>query len=309
VAATCFGTLGPVSRFAYEAGVTPLGLVAWRALIGATVLGLGLLALRGRGTRPIHLRRIPRRDAILLLGAGVASAVLNVAIFVAFQRISIALALLGFYTYPAMVSALAMVSGRERLDRARLLALLLALGGMALVVLGQLGTDGADIRLDVLGLALALTAAACNVVYVTAVRDGFRAVPVREATFAVLVVNEVCFVIFAAISGTLDSIGAPLGLPGSWPWLLFAGTVGAAVPTVLFTAAVRRIGGVRTSILMLLEPVVGALLAALLLSESLVAIQVVGGALVLAGAALVQRRATKVAAEGVGPAIAETGPG
>jgi drug/metabolite transporter (DMT)-like permease len=96
---------------------------------------------------------------------------------------------------------------------------------------------------------------------------------------------------------------------GSWPWLLFAGTVGAAVPTVLFTAAVRRIGGVRTSILMLLEPVVGALLAALLLSESLVAVQVVGGALVLAGAVLVQRRAAKVAAEGVGPTIAETDPG
>jgi drug/metabolite transporter (DMT)-like permease len=309
IAAACFGTLGPVSRFAYQAGVTPLGFVAWRSLVGAVVLGSWLLALRRRGMHLVDLRRIPRREAVVLVGAGIASAGLNVAIFIAFERISIALALLGLYTYPAMVGAISAVTGRERLDGTRLLALLFALGGMALVVLGQIGPEGGATRLDILGLALALLAAACNVVYVLSARGGYPSVPVREATFVVLVVNEICFLAIAAATGGLAPITAPLGQPAAWAGLLFAGTVGAAIPTVLFVSGVRRIGAVRTSILMLLEPVVGAVLAALLLREPLVAFQVAGGALVLAGAALVQRRSTNVADSGVGPAIAETGPG
>ena len=34
VAASLFGTLGPLSRFAYEAGMEPLPFVVWRGLIG-----------------------------------------------------------------------------------------------------------------------------------------------------------------------------------------------------------------------------------------------------------------------------------
>ena len=34
VAASLFGTLGPLSRFAYDAGMTPLAFVAWRGAIG-----------------------------------------------------------------------------------------------------------------------------------------------------------------------------------------------------------------------------------------------------------------------------------
>ena len=39
-AASLFGTLGPVSRFAYDAGMEPLAFVGWRALIGAITTGL-----------------------------------------------------------------------------------------------------------------------------------------------------------------------------------------------------------------------------------------------------------------------------
>jgi drug/metabolite transporter (DMT)-like permease len=48
------------------------------------------------------------------------------------------------------------------------------------------------------------------------------------------------------------------------------------------------IGGTRTGILMLLEPVVGVMLAALLLGEALEPLQAVGGVLVLAGALVLQ---------------------
>ena len=40
MAAACFGTLGPLSRFAGDAGVDSLTLVTWRAALGACVVGV-----------------------------------------------------------------------------------------------------------------------------------------------------------------------------------------------------------------------------------------------------------------------------
>ena len=86
------------------------------------------------------------------------------------------------------------------------------------------------------------------------------------------------------------SLVAPLRSLEPWPSLLVAGIVAAGVSSLLFLTAIRMIGGTRTGILMLLEPVVGVVLAALWLGEALLPLQVVGGALVLAGALVLQLR-------------------
>ena len=51
MAAVCFGTLGPITRYADDAGVSSLALVTWRAGIGATatlLLLAGLAVVAGR---------------------------------------------------------------------------------------------------------------------------------------------------------------------------------------------------------------------------------------------------------------------
>jgi len=304
--ALCFATLGPLSRLAYADGLTPLAFVAWRALFGALALAVFLLIL-GRAGRPaVDLRAVPRRQWVVVGLAGTASAFMNLAVFVAFERISIALAMLGFYTYPAIVAVVVVVSGRERLDGGRILALALALVGMALVVLGQATPDG-ELRLDVLGIALALAAACLNVVYLFAAREGYLALPAREAALAVLVVSEVWYLVLAIVSGQAAILALPLAEPGLLPWLVLAGTMGAAVAVVLFTAGLRIVGGIRTSILMLLEPVAASLLALVVLGESLTPVQVVGGALVLGAAVLVERRSTVGSGEAMGPVVAPAG--
>ena len=75
------------------------------------------------------------------------------------------------------------------------------------------------------------------------------------------------------------------------PLLLFTGVFGAAIPSLAFLAGIRAIGGTRAGILMLFEPVVGVVLAAWLLGEALVPIQVVG-ALAILGAAVILQRGT-----------------
>jgi len=286
VAACLFGTLGPASRAAYDAGLTPLAFTFWRAAIGTLALAALLGFLHARGRDRVRWLALPPGALAALVLAGGTSLILNLAIFSAFQRTSIALALLGLYTYPALVAGASVALGEERLTRTRAVALVLALAGMAVVVLGGATGDGA---FDALGFGLALLAAAMQAVYVLLGRRGFRAIPSEEATFGVLGINAVGFMALVLATGTGDVAALPLGDPAALLPLLWAGIAGASVPAVLFLVGIRSIGPTRTSIVALVEPVFGALLAALLLAEGLAPVQVGGGVLVLAAAALLQR--------------------
>ena len=289
VAASLFGTLGPLSRFAYDAGMEPLAFVGWRAFIGAiaTTLFVGWRVLRGHETL-VRWRSLAARERILLGVAALAGFALNFAMFIAFDLVTIALALLAFYTFPAIVAVVAVALGRERLDRPKIVALGLALAGMVGVVAGQLD-PAAGIEFNWLGVALALGAAVCQATFVTISRDGYRSVPTDQAMTVILLTTVVCAVLIAALSGEVVTLLYPLTEPSVLPLVLFTGVFAAAVPSLAFLTGIRLIGGLRAGILMLFEPVVGVLLAAMLLDERLQPIQFLGGAAILVAALIIQR--------------------
>ena len=289
LAAALFGMLGPLSRFAYEAGMEPLPFVAWRALVGT--LGTAAFVawrVQRRGERLFRPSELAPRAWVALGIAGLTGFTLNLAMFIAFDRITVALALLGFYTYPAMVAIVAVALGRERLDQGKAVALALATAGMIAVVASQLDPAG-GIRLDALGFGLALGAAVSQAVFVTISRDGYRAVPVDQAMTAILLVTVVACTLLALATGATEALLFPLVSPGVLPLILFTGLFAAAIPSLAFLTGIRRIGGMRAGILMLFEPVVGVALAALLLAEGIEPIQVVGGVAILAAAIILQR--------------------
>jgi drug/metabolite transporter (DMT)-like permease len=289
--AALFGMLGPLSRFAYEAGMTPAAFVAWRAGIGLVGLGLYVIwRVRRRATAMTRLGDLSRRDRMTLALVAVTGFTLNACMFFAFERISIALALLGFYTYPAMVAVVNVLLGRERLDGARALALGLAITGMIAILAPELD-PGTGIAFDLPGVALALGAAVSQTVFVVVSRDGYRHVPAEQAIALVLFVTIVGSALLAALSGQPATLAEPLRRPDVLPLLLFTGIFAAAIPSLGFLTGIRRIGGTRAGILMLFEPVVGVVLAAWLLAEGLAPIQVVGAVAILAAALVLQRAA------------------
>jgi len=180
------------------------------------------------------------------------------------------------------------VRDRRPPDAVQLAALMLALAGMSAVVLGQLDPSNA-VRFDLLGFGLALLAAASQTVFLLISRHGYASVPTDQASLAILARCAAGFVFIAAVTGEITAIIEPATNPTAWPYLLLGGVIGAGIPTTLFLVGVRRIGGVRTSILALLEPVSGTALAALILGETLEPIQAVGAALVLAAGVMLQR--------------------
>ena len=305
-AAALFGMLGPLSRFAYEAGMEPTAFVAWRALIG--LLGTGAYVawrVRRGAVRLVRLGELSARTRALLLSAAVAGFTLNLFMFIAFDRITVALALLGFYTYPAMVAVVNVVLGREHLDRTRSVALGLAILGMIAVVASQLD-PASGIRLDAIGIGLALGAAVSQTVFVVVSRDGYSQVPTEQAMAVVMLVTVVGAIGLAILAGSSASLVYPISAPDVLPLLLFTGIFAAAIPSLGFLTGIRAIGGTRAGILMLIEPVVGVALAAWLLGEDLVPIQLVGAAAILAAALLLQRTAGDRV--GVGPTKVPGGP-
>lgn len=287
-AASCFGMLGPVSRLSYDGGMEPLGFVAWRSTIGGIVLAAYLaLRLARRSERWVPFRSMSRLTLGSMSAAAISGVVLNLSMFVAFGRVTVALALLTFYTYPVMVAIVDAVGRRETPDRSTLAALGLAIGGMVLVVAGGLGSAG-EIRVDLLGLALALLAACAQVVFITVSRTGYHAVPALQAMTGILFADAVIFALIAIASGQAAQLGGPLEHPAVWGLLLLAGGPGAGLASLLFLTGVRLIGGIRTGILALVEPVVGVGLAAILLTEAIGPFQVAGGLLVLGAAVLLQ---------------------
>ena len=286
-AASLFGTLGPLSRTAYDAGLAPFAWVAWRAGFGAAGLWLVIAGRRGPRSIVAGLRAAPASERRWLALAILASALLNLSVFVAFQRTTIALALLAFYTYPAIVAAVSAVLGHERLDGSRRAALALAIVGMAAVVVGGLQPD-AGLSVDALGLGLALFAAACQSTFVVASR-GYASIRTEEAMGSILIG---CCAIAAVATIVVDGPGAlalPIATPGLLGLLVGVGLLAAALPSFLFLTGIRRLGPVRAGILMLWEPVVGIVLAGIVLGQVVTTIQLVGGATILAAAVLAQR--------------------
>jgi drug/metabolite transporter (DMT)-like permease len=285
-AACLFGTLGPASRGAYDAGLTPLTFALWRAVLGTLGLLVIIAARRRVGRDPVPWVALDRRSGLALGVAIVTAVVLNLAIFSAFQRLSIALALFAFYTYPALVAIGSVAIGEEGLDAGRLLALLLALVGMTVVVLG--GSGGGP-GFELVGFGLALLGSAMQAVYVILGRRGFPRVPTEQAMLVILGGTAVGYFALTLASGTLDVALLPFRSPGALAVLAWSGVAGASIPTFLFLHGIRVIGPTRAAIISLIEPVAGATLAGILLAERLGPLQVAGGVLVLAGAALLQR--------------------
>jgi drug/metabolite transporter (DMT)-like permease len=287
IAAVCFGTLGPIARYAEDANVGSLALVAWRAAIGSTAVLILLTALAAVARRRPQLPRdVPARQRGFLVSGALANLVLNLAMFIAFVRIQIGLSLLVFYLYPAIVAAASVLWFDERLDAPRWAALGISMLGLLLTLAGAEGFG----QLDLIGIGLSLVAAGAQAFYVIAARHAFPDVRPIEAAASTMGLAAIGYVVIAIAIGQLGELAAPAASADALTAVLLAGLVGAGIPTLCFITGIRLLGAPRAAILATLEPVIGVALAAWLLREQPSPLQLLGGALILGAAVLLQVR-------------------
>lgn len=266
-----FGAMAIFGKLAYDEGANVATLLAVRFVLAAVLFWA--LVLAGRALHEV--RALPGRD----LGIGLALGACGYAIqagcyFAALERVDASLLSLLLYTFPAIVTIAAVALGRERLDGRRLTALGLTSGGLVLVV-GGAGTGA----LDPLGTALGLGAAVVYSAYIL-VSDGIAG-RVRPYVLSALVCTGAAISLTAG-SALLGELRPSDVTAAGWGWLAGIAIVSTVAAISLFFAGLRRAGPTTASILATVEPVVTVTLASLIFGETLGAVQVAGGALVLA---------------------------
>ena len=116
--AALFGTLGPLSRFAYDAGMEPPAFVAWRALIGVSA-PLAFVAWRAPARRVAWSASgaLSPRARVTLLVAALMGFTLNLVHVHRLRPDHGRAGAAGLLHVPAMVAVVNVALGRERLDR------------------------------------------------------------------------------------------------------------------------------------------------------------------------------------------------
>lgn len=270
--AACFGAMAIFGKLAYDAGVGIVTLLLVRFALAGTVLGVAAAVRR---------RPLPRgRRLGLALGLGVVGYSAQAALyFSALERIDAGLASILLYTFPGLVTLGAVVLGRDRIDAIRVLALALSFWGLVLVLFA-----GGAGKLDTLGVLLAFGAALVYTAYI--LTSDTIVGEVDPLTLAALVCGgaTASLAVVGLASGAVDLGFEPIG----WLWLAGIALVSTVAAIALFFAGLSRVGPSRASIISTIEPLVTVALAFVVFSERLSAIQLLGGALVLAGVVVLQ---------------------
>ncbi len=278
-AATLFGTSWVATRFAL-ASYDPTAAAAWRGLGATVLLGIALAAGLGGdwgGWRALSRSQLWRIAALGLLGGLLFVLGMNEAI----ARTGATVAAFVAGVYPVLAAAGAPLVLGERLRPSAVAGLVLAFGGVLLLA----GLDLTATRLD--GLAMGLGAALAFAAYLLLTRRwaGPWSLPtplISGSVFAVMGSGALLLAILTDPAGLVPRNVTPSALIG----LAWIAAISGATAQLLLIASVRRIPAQESSAYLLLNPLTAAVLAAILLGERLLPLQLLGAAAVLAGIAL-----------------------
>ncbi|NTU80252.1 MAG: EamA family transporter [Chloroflexales bacterium] len=280
-AALLWGTVGVTTQSLYQLSATnALSIGFFRLALAAPVLLLTCALLYGRAWR-LQARDI--RVAVLL---GALMAVYQVAYFTAISYTGVTIAVLvTLCTAPVIAALLGGLLLRERMSRVVALALAGALLGTGLLV--GVRPAGAEAGRLVIGVLFALASA---LGYASITVCGRLLGPQARP----LEVNAVAFSVGALLllAGTLPVGLATSYTPLSWGLLLYMGLVPTALAYMLFLAGMRRTTATIATLITLLEPLTGALLAWALFGERLAPLSLVGATLLLLSLGLLVWRPT-----------------
>jgi drug/metabolite transporter, DME family len=280
LAATLWALGAVVAASLFDDGVRPLELAEARSVVAA----LGLAVTRASWRPPIERPSSAVRRSLVVLG--VCIGLVNAVYYVAIDRLPVAVALVLQYTAPAMVVVYTAARLRRRPGNEVVVAVLLALAGVALVS-GVVGTDLGSV--DALGVTMGLASAVLFASYTLVGENVTRTYGPLGAMFRAFSIAGSLWICWQVFNGFPHELFDLANLPR----VILIGLGATLAPFLLYLWGVERVKAERAAIAATLEPVLGAVVAWILLDQSLGALQTVGGVLVIAAVILIQTGRSK----------------
>ncbi len=268
VASVAFSGVTVMGRSLAVAGVDVTSILAVRFGVASLVLFLVLPVAR----QPV---RPPGSEWPKLIALGVFGYAVEAGFFFAALREGTATAVtLLFFTYPVVVTIGSMLLGRGMPGWLVAGSLVAALAGTAIVV-----GSGGGIDISTVGIVLALASSVMFSAYFLGAEATLRETPSLTGAAWVAGSASAALAATALVTGNAE-------LPESSAQTLTLLAMGGltAVAFVTLFGALRRLGAVRTSVVMATEPVAAAAFAIAFLEEPLRALMVLGGVLIVMGA-------------------------
>ncbi len=273
-----------VTRYILTHGFEPLAYATVRYGLAALVF----VVLTGSAERSL---RVARRDVGLVVAAALAIWVNQLGFVYALRTTSASVIALILAAAPIFAALFGVVLRIERLPGRFWAGAVLSFAGVALVAVGS----GGELRGDLGGILLGILTASTWAAYSMLIAPLMRRY--SASRISALVLGLSWFPI--ALCGLPQTAGQDWSLGWEvWALLVFA-TLGPLVVTnVLWFRSLDRIGTSRATLATNLQPFVAALLAVLLLGETIGAVQVAGGVLIGLGILAARRRGQRPVAPG-----------
>lgn len=271
LAALLWGGIGPVSRFALAAGVTPLEIAFWRGVFGFAFFGLHALLSGAWRVRP--------RDVAPLMLFGL----VGITCFFGSYQVAVneggaALASILLYTAPAWVAVMSRLFFGEALTRRKLAALGVAMLGTLLISLSGGSLDGN--RPGYLAVFMGLLSGftyACHYIFCRRYLRDYSAVTLYFYCLPLGILGLLPLFDFSPLPLTDVQTGGVY---------LFLGAFATYGAYFVYCEALKRLSPTRVAVTANLEPVIAAVFAYLWWGELFSTAGFAGAALVLAAVIL-----------------------
>lgn len=290
--ALLFALLGPFGKNAQDAGASTATMLSMRFGIAAVILALVVGLTR---------RSFPRGRALILavlLGAG-GYCLQSLFYFTALKTLSIGVVSLLLYLFPLIVVAVSVALGRTPPTWTILLATILAVGGVALTMLGG------QQRTSIVGMLFGVGAA---LVY-SAYFFGIEALPASADRIAVAAVicasAAISHFVIGSVNGTFDLGTMNLA---AWSWTIALSTACTCLPIVLLLSGMTLTKAATASLISCAEPVAAVLIGAAFYGDAFGWPQVVGTIAVVGAVVLLELRGRRAAVSAADSADLAVGP-
>lgn len=210
--------------------------------------------------------------------------------YVAAMWIPSALGSLTFGFFPFWVAVLAHVLLKDRLTVGKALAILVGLGGLALLSYGSLRELGRETMIGVAILIFSVFVQGFPQILVK--RDG-KNVPSVFLSGIGMVIGSAMLTLFATVKGEWSQ-----PFPWTQPVVLSIGylaLVGSVTTFLIYYALLKRLSATLMALVALLTPPIAVVLGMAYRNEKLGALTLTGGAIVMAGVAMFQLEERRVA--------------
>lgn len=278
----CYGLVPSFSFMAFETGVVSETLLFNKFFYAAILMWAYIFIKK----IPFRLERqaVKPMLAVVIAYAGIATT-----LYLSFEYISGSLATIISFTFPAMVIAVEMIRGREKVRAVKILAVIISLLGLCLIVWSP------DMEIKILGVVFALLCAGCYTVYTIGLSAKALADVNSIVTAGYVLATSAVINFFRCLIS-----GNPIFTENTsqLAYMLLLAVICAFAAILLFCLGVKLIGPSNASIINTFEPVCACIFGYLLVGDIITTSMIIGGLLVVTAVLLTNLPEKKERLEG-----------